>query len=133
MSDQLNRLMQMLNSDPSMQMRNSFLKNIKEEQALRGYTPFYQMMYGEQNMPSNMVNNDIAYANQLRNTGMIPPFETVYEQGDINPMNIANTQSQYMQYLNSILNNTNAPRMGTEDTMGRIRAAQELQRLKGLI
>ena len=126
MNDQLTRLMLMLNQPLSggvPPMRGS----------AKTANPSLSDIFRQNYMASQMQNRDTMDAMNARRSGTIPPFMTMYEEGDISPMTMNTTQNAYMQYLNSIATNPQASRMGTDDTMGRIRAAEELQRLKGLL
>ena len=88
-----------------------------------------QLMRNEMNLNQNKTPfNTVAGAGFPMDT-----FLNAYEEGNYSPMQMKNTQDQYRKYLESIATNPQAPRVGGDNTMGRIRAAEELQRLKGLL
>jgi hypothetical protein len=68
--------------------------------------------------------------NQLA-LGQMP--DTLYEEGNLSPYAVMDSRDQYINYLNSIVNNPRMPRESTDNQIGRLRAAEELQRLKGLL
>lgn len=63
--------------------------------------------------------------------GQMP--DTLYEEGNLSPYAVMNSRDQYINYLNSIVKDPRMPRESTDSQIGRLRAAEELQRLKGLL
>ena len=159
LSAQLARLNAMLGKDPKTQLRDTFIENYRLERPDFQFDPnmIKNMPYVPgandfeiKNMPYVPSENPDWKMQLMRNEMNLnqqkTPFNTVagngfpmdtflnaYEEGNYSPMQMQNTQDQYRKYLESIATNPQAPRVGADNTMGRIRAAEELQRLKGLL
>lgn len=131
---ELNRLMQTLYGSrmPTMAVDQALSPDIIAYLNATG-SPSVEEAARMNTMPASMIDqniNDEQYKLQfMRQNGGMPP----YEEGMYSPQEISANQDQYYNYLKSIAGNRQGPRVGTDSTIGRLRAAEEMNRIRGLL